>query len=396
MLSSESRGRAPLVLTAAYYASLLLLGLATAAEGPSLPTLATHTSSTLDRIGLIFVADSLGYLVGSLAGGRLYDRLQGHRVMAAMLLLMLGAAVAFPMATTLWLLLVLGVLLGLGKGAVDVGCNTLLQWVHGNRVGPFMNGLHFAYGLGALLAPLLLARVISVTHEIYWVFWIIAILIVPMAAWLWVLPAPAVHSGNTTYATGSTPIIPVIVLMLAFLLYVGAELGFSNWIYTYAIQLKLADTITAAYLTSAYWALFTAGRLLGIWVSTRLRSRTILYIDFAGCLLSLVLIVLARNSSLWLWIGSMGLGLSTASIFPTLLNLAGERLRVTGTITGLFLLGAGVGSMLLPWLIGNAFTSSGPHTMITILLVDMALGLVAILVFGLGNRAASRLKESLP
>jgi len=382
MLSSPERATArPLVLTAAYYASLALLGLAGAAEGPSLPTLAQHTASPLNRIGLLFVADSLGYLIGSMGGGRLYDKLPGHRLMSIMFLLILAGAVFFPVAPYLWLLLALGFLMGIGKGAVDVGSNTLLQWVHGEGVSPFMNGLHFAYGLGAFIAPLLLAQIILLTHEIHWVFWILAILIAPMAIWLWFLPGPAPQTQDGSATAGAVPLVPVLIMILAFVLYVGAELGFSNWIYTYAVTLNLANTVTAAYLTSAYWASFTLARLLGIWVSTRLRSRTILFIDFAGCLISLGLIAIARDSAAMLWVGSISLGLATASIFPTLLLLAGEKLKVTGTITGLFLLGSGVGSMLLPWLIGNAFTSVGPHAMINILFIDMALGLLAVVAF---------------
>ncbi len=365
--------------------------------GPSLPTLASHTSSTLDRIGLLFVADSLGYLIGSLGGGRLYDRLPGHRLMAAMLLLMGFAAVAIPLASILWWLLLFGFLIGLGKGAVDVGCNTLLQWLHGARVGPYMNGLHFAYGLGSFLAPLLLARIFATTHEIQWVFWLIAILTLPLAAWLWLNPAPPTRGAAPARSSSSMVVVPLLLMVLAFVFYVGAELGVSNWMYTYALTLKLADTITAAYLTSAYWAVFTAGRLLGVWISTRLRSRTILFLDFAGCLISLVLIGLAQDSAPMLWVGTIGLGLSTASIFPTLILLAGERLHVTGTITGLFLVGSGAGSMLLPWLIGIAFESISPHTMIAILFLDMALGLATVALFVYGRslrREPASLAES--
>ncbi len=370
-----------LVLTAAYYASLVLLGLATSAEGPSLPTLAQHVSSAVSRMGLLFVADQFGYLLGSLGGGRLYDRLPGHRLMSVMLALMLVTAAVLPLAPAMWLLLVISFFLGTGKGAIDVGCNTLLQWVHGAAVGPYMNGLHFSYGLGSFLAPLLLAQVLPRTHDVFWVFWTISILLAPLVIWLWFLPSPAIPASSSSSSTVSSPLMPVLVMVVAFVLYVGAELGFSNWIYTYALTLKLADTVTAAYLTSAYWAAFTGSRLLGVWISTRLRSRNILFIDFAGCLVSIGLIAVARDSVPVLWIGSIGLGLFTASIFPTMLILAGERLQITGTVTGLFLLGSGGGGMLLPWLIGNAFGSVGPHSMITILFVDMALGLAALALF---------------
>lgn len=373
------------LLTAAYYASFLILGLETGAEGPSLPTLARHTVSGLDRISLIFVTGSTGYLLGSLLGGRLYDRLPGHRVMAASLLIMLATAIVYPLAAALWVLLAAALIMGFGKGALDVGCNTLLQWQRGDRAGPYLNGLHFTFGLGSLIAPILLAQIILRTHDIYWVFWTIAVVILPVMLWLWALPSPHPADHASAMNDASAPFLPVLLIALAFFLYVGAEVGFSSWLYTYAISLELADAVQAAYLTSGFWALFTFGRLLSIWIATRLGSRLILFTDFAGCFLSLVLIWLAPHSLAWLWVGSLGLGFSMASIFPTILILAGERMRVSGTITGWFLLGAGAGGMLLPWWIGNALASTGPLSMIGLVFADIALNVLVLLLFVLGK-----------
>ncbi len=376
----------PLMLTAAYYLSFIILGLASAAEGPSLPTLAKHTSSPLAQIGLIFVFGSLGYLLGSLIGGRAYDRIPGHRLIAFSILIILSTAVIFPLASTLWLLLVAALIMGLGKGALDVGCNTLLQWVYGEKVGPFMNGLHFSFGVGAFLSPILLAQIISITHEIYWVFWTIALLSLPLAVWFWFLPEPPAHLTTDDQKHSPIPFLPVLLILLAFVLYVGAEVGFSSWIYTYAVTLNLATTITSAYLTSAFWGLFTVGRLFGIWVAGRTTPRTILFTDLAGCLVGLGLIILGHTSALLLWIGSSIFGVSMASIFPTILMLAGERLRVTGTITGWFLVGGGVGGMLLPWLIGQAFALIGPGSMMFIIVADLSLEAIVLLVFIYGTR----------
>jgi FHS family Na+ dependent glucose MFS transporter 1 len=371
----------PRMLTAAYYLSFIILGLSTAAEGPSLPKLAAHTSSPLNQISLMFVVGAFGYLLGSLIGGRAYDRLPKHRFMACTLIIMIVSAIVFPIASSLWVLLSAAFAMGLGKGALDVGCNILLQWVHGKGVAPLMNGLHFSFGLGAFLSPILLAQVISITREIYWVFWIIALLMIPLAIWLWFLPAPPVHIHTETSDHLLSSVTPILLIVLAFVLYVGAEVGFSNWIYTYALTLNLATTVTAAYLTSAFWGLFTIGRLLGVWVSTRARSRTILFADFAGCFVSLALILVRRDSAILLWIGTICFGLSMASIFPTILTLAAESLRITGAITGWFLVGAGAGGMFLPWLIGQAFTSSGPQMMMVIVLVDIILNLLTLLFF---------------
>ncbi len=353
----------------------------TAASGPSLLKLADHTSSGLDRISLIFVFGSLGYLIGSFFGGRAYDRFPGHKLMAVTLLFIAIASILIPISSTLNVLLFAMFLSGLAAGILDVGCNTLLLWTHKEKSGPFMNGLHFFFGVGSLIAPLLLAQVLLRTNDIYWMYYAFAIVSLPIMIWLWFLPEPS-HNPQSDEQTNSTfPVVPVLLIVMLFLLYVGLELGFGNWIYTYALTLKLGTTVTAAYLTSAFWGAFTLGRLLGVWVSTRMRAQTTILVDLIGCAISTVLIMLWKESSLVLWIGTFGLGLSMASIFPNIMMLAGERMQITGTITGWFLVGSGAGSMLLPWLLGQIFTYTGPQLMTTVLLVDIVAILVALFIF---------------
>lgn len=371
----------PQIATFVYYMSFIILGATTAASGPSLLKLAEHTSSGLERISLIFVFGSLGYLIGSYFGGRAFDRFAGHKIMAGTLVLIAAACILIPISQTLSLLLFAMLLSGLASGILDVGCNTLLLWTHGEKAGPFLNGLHFFFGVGSLLAPLLLAQVLIRTDDIHWLYWSFAIICVPIGIWLWLLPEPSVHAHVEEGKNIPIQAGPVGLVVLLFLLYVGLELGFGNWIYAYALTLNLETTITAAYLTSAFWGSFTFGRLLGIWVSTRLNSTTILFMDLIGCAVSTIIIMLWKESNVALWIGTFGLGVSMASIFPTLMMLAGERMQITGTITGWFLVGSGGGSMLLPWLIGQIFAFTSPRAMTTVLLVDIAAIFVVLFVF---------------
>lgn len=369
------------IATAAYYLSFIILGLTTAASGPSLLKLSEHTSSGLDRISLIFVFGSFGYLVGSFLGGRAYDRLPGHKLMALTMLIVGIASALIPITGSLEILLLVFFISGLASGVLDVGSNTLILWTHGEKAGPFLNGLHFFFGVGSLIAPILLAQVLLRTGDIHWLYWTFAIACLPIMIWLWSLPEPKHASSSEERDNTSFPVIPVLLIVILFVLYVGLELGFGNWIYTYALTLELGTTITAAYLTSAFWGSFTLGRLFGIWVSTRLRSLTILFVDFAGCAISTILIMLWKDSSLVLWIGTIGLGISMASIFPTFIMLAGERMKITGTITGWFLVGSGAGSMFLPWLIGQIFVRTGPEAMTTVLLIATILLFVFLILF---------------
>ena len=368
-------------LTAVYYLVFILLGLTLATEGPTLLKLAEHTSSEIDQISLIFFFGALGYLAGSYTSGRLYDRLPGHRLMSAMLVV-LGIFIIFvPLATSLALLIGIVMVLGFAKGALDVGGNTLLLWLHNEKVGPFMNGLHAFFGLGAAIAPVIVARVLDASGDVHWVFWIFSIMAFPIALLVWRFPSPQARAVPAEQKEMGIPILPIAIMVACFVLYVGAEVSYGNWIYAYAVKLGLYTEITANSLNSAFWGFFTVGRLLAIWISTRLRPLAILYLDFAGCILSMGLISLFRDSATMLWVGSILLGISYASIFPTFITLSEERMHVTGTITGWFLVGGSIGGMILPVLIGQAFDRFGPVYMIAIVFATVLLNLLSLVLF---------------
>jgi FHS family Na+ dependent glucose MFS transporter 1 len=71
-----------------------------------------------------------------------------------------------PVIQNLWLLVGLIFLIGIMQSSIDVGENTLMVWLHGNKVAPFMNGLHFSFGIGSFTAPLIIAQSLKGTQAI--------------------------------------------------------------------------------------------------------------------------------------------------------------------------------------------------------------------------------------
>src|SRR5437868_8971460 len=103
--SSVSRARGGrIALTAGYCAAFVALGLTTASLGPTLPGLAAQTHARLGLVGLLLTARSLGFLLGSLRGGRLYDHRAGHPLMVAALVAMAALMALAPVPTQFWLL----------------------------------------------------------------------------------------------------------------------------------------------------------------------------------------------------------------------------------------------------------------------------------------------------
>jgi len=357
--------------TFGYYAAFVALGLASASLGPTLPALAEHTHSRLSGISSLFVARSFGYLAGSFFGGRLYDRIPGHPVMGICLLLMAAMLGFAPLIPQLWILNLAILVLGVAEGTLDVGGNTLLVWVHLDRVGPFMNGLHLAFGLGAFLSPLIIAGAMTGGGDIVRAYWALALVLLPAAVWVLRLPSPSAPETVTDGSTDRTDGGLVTLIVVFFVLYTGAEVAFGGWIYSYAVALRLSSGAVAASLTSTFWGALTVGRLLAVPLAIRFPARSVLVVDCLGCLASLALLLMGWQSLTVTFLGTCGIGLSMASIFPAMLSLAQGRMRITGRVMGWFLVGAGAGGMVLPWLIGQVFESAGPRATVVIILFDM-------------------------
>ncbi len=367
--------------TAGYFGTFIALGLASAALGPSLPTLAENTGSSLGLIGLLFTAHALGYLLSAIFGGRLYDRLPGHLVQVVALLLTASALALIPLIPELWILLAVLLVEGVATGALDIGGNTLLVWVHRKGVGPFMNALHFFYGLGAVLSPIIIAQLVAFSGDIIWAYWTLALLALPAVLWLLPRPSPTAQVAPEDEPTGGVKVMLVALVALLLFLYVGAEIGFGGWVYTYALTLGLGTATSAAYLTSAYWGALTLGRLLGIPIAARVRPRWILTGSFLLAILSIGLIMLWPQSTVVLWVGTMGMGLFTGPIFATVMVLAGRHMTITGQITGGFFVGSSLGGMFLPWFIGQLFVPAGPQVMLIAVIVDLVVALGALAIF---------------
>ena len=90
-----------------------------ATYGPALIELACHTSTKLENVSYVFMSRSVGYLVGSIIGGWLYDKYNGHGVLALSCVWSTAMMIVLPYATSLVGLLIVYTLLGIGLGAID-------------------------------------------------------------------------------------------------------------------------------------------------------------------------------------------------------------------------------------------------------------------------------------
>jgi FHS family Na+ dependent glucose MFS transporter 1 len=374
LLPSQLPKARKLRIAAAYYATYVLLGLMLTSIGPSLDALRAQSGSSTEAIALLFTANSLGYIAGSLLAGRLYARIAGNRVLPVALMILALLTLTVPWLGSLGQMILVFGLIGVPLGVMDVGGNTLIVWLYRDDVPPYMNALHLSFGVGAFLGPLVFDRFAVATGDPATTFWLFAALMVPVAAWLASVPSPDSPGAVRATADGRSVLRRyawfIGLMAMFFFMHMGSEMAFGGWIFTYADQATGSET-TARVINSVFWGGLVVGRLVAIPLALRLSPRAMLQLDLIGAVLSLALIVMLPDSTPALWIGTLGFGLSVASMIASSFNLAERRIPIASQVSSSFLVGGSLGSMTLPWLVGQLFVPYGPLSLIWVTTAGM-------------------------
>ena len=368
-----------------YAVVYISVGIGLSMLGPLLPFLADQVSISLGQMGFAFTAQNLGYLIGSLSGGWLFDRVRTHRLMTLFLLVMILTGFLIPLMPWFSALLIVLFFFGLGVGAVDVGTNLNMVWIFQSGVGSYLNALHFIFGVGAFFTPLIITTVLGWTGgNLSWAIWALMLLFIPGLLGLVSSPSPEnLAAANTASPEKVHHVGIILLLILAIFFAVGVQIGFSGWIFSYVSESGIADIATASQITALFWASLSLGRLIAIPISKKVAPGTIVLFNFSLLTLVVILLLIWPTRPGMIWIGSAGVGLATSVLFPTLLSYAKTLVNMTGRVTGLLYLGSSLGMMVLPLSLGQAFDRFGGFAMILVVFGAslMGLGIIILLRF---------------
>ena len=320
-----------------------------------MPYLSNLVNTNLDKISLILIAKPAGMFIGTVLTGYFYDSYKGHIIFSFSLLTLGIGMLLVPNSSSLNILLFLFLIMGTAEGFGHVGGNTLLIWNYNQKSGGLINFLHSCHGLGAFLSPFLLGIFLSNNINQKWIFWIVYLLILPVFIFINFLKSPKNNStGNENENINKENDFKLISLFFMFsFIVVGAEISFGSWIYTYAITKNILMDNQAAYLTSIFFGTMTIGRIIIVPFTKRISFEKIVFFSLLISIISLGSMLIFPESSMFLWIVTIVVGLSISTLFPATLSLAENNLNISGKLTSLFLIGATLGAMILPWTIGQ-------------------------------------------
>jgi MFS transporter, FHS family, glucose/mannose:H+ symporter len=359
-------------LSSAAYAGMFGFGIVMAILGAILPVIAGRMHINLAHAGDLFLVMNAAMLATTLITGPVLDRF-GHRwplisgaCLVAFALWLIAQAEAFAGVRAAV------VVLGLGGGVLNQTTNTLISDIYPewrqktaalNLLGVFfgIGALFIPFTIGSLLHRFGLANILYVTSGL--------VLIPAVLGLVLAFPEPQHRSGTPLNQAGSLlkqPLIWALALLLFF--ESGNEFIIGGYLTTYFTSYSGLAVSAASYLLAVYWGAIMMGRI----VIGRMRIHPVRLVQASaiGVAGSMLLVLFAPPA----WAMAAGvvlLGLSIATIFPTVLAEAGSWFPAySGTVFSILIGVALTGGITLPWATGGLSQHAGIHTGLTLVILD--------------------------
>lgn len=342
------------------YVAFIALGMPDSLLGIAWPTMRVDFGVPLDMLGTLLIGSVSGYMISSFMSGALVGRYGVGKILAASCFLTGLALAGYTIVPEWWMMVLLGVVAGLGAGAIDAGLNTyaaahfsegLVQW------------LHASYGIGITMGPIIMTMALTtydswrVGYRIVAGFqWVMAIAFVLTLSWWGDQKSSDGEKRLTDYKTPMAETLRrprVWLSVLLSFLYVGAEVSLGTWGFSLLTESRGMETALAGFLIGSYWATFTIGRVLAGLFAKRLGVNVLVQ---GG-------IILALLGALLLWwnpfesanaLAVVMIGLAVARVYPGLISGTSSRVdaKYAANTIGMQMAASGLGSALIPGMVG--------------------------------------------
>ncbi len=340
------------LITTTCYVAFVVLGVCGTLLGPMFQSLTQRFNMPLADGGIFTALQFAGVASANLIGGRLVDRLNARYLLCGGALVMGSGLILIGIAPVLPVALLGALFLGMGYGTLDVSSNVSIALLNPDRAGAALNTLNMYYGVGAIVGP----QVVNVAlglHNFTLAFYATAVtalaLVVPFS-----MISLHVPTGDGSRPPAKINWITLLPFGLLLFTYVGAEVGYSSWIFTQLTHVVLSTEAVAALATSAFWAGLTLGRVAASLLLRRLTDEQMLVFSILVLGAGVVLLLLAPTATMVAVISSFIVGAGCAPVFPLIVAMINNTYpEARGTASGTLMAGGTIGASVLPWIQGQ-------------------------------------------
>ena len=385
MTIKQSLNKVPkLGLLVLAYIAFIALGMPDGLLGVAWPSIQKSFGVALDAVGVLMPISVAGYMTSSFCSGPLIQRFGVGKILTISCVLTGTALISYTLVPAFWMMAVLGVLGGLGAGAIDAGLNNYVA-AHYNE--SLMQWLHASYGVGVTCGPVIMTIALStwnswhIGYRIVGVFQFVMALAFFITLPMWVKnqsqkgDAPAEVKPAVKVSMLSTMKQPRAWLSAAlFFTYVGAEVSFGTWTYSLLVVSRQVNPEMAGIVAGSYWATFTIGRIIAGLYAKKVGVHTLAQCSLAAAILGAVLLL--WNPAEWTNLLAVAIiGLAIAPIFPAFISGTGSRVgsNHAGNTIGMQMAASGLGTAVIPSLLGVLAVTFSLEVMPLCMVIDFVI-----------------------
>jgi fucose permease len=365
------------------HAGFALAGMATTLLGPVVPALASRWRLADATVATLFTTQYVCSTTVTLASSALVARLDVIRVIITAYALFAAGVLALGVLPWPWIVGATA-LYGCGLGLVLPTTNLLVARMHPGREASAVSFVNVSWSIGAVAWPLivgLLAQAGSIVAPLTALAVLMGMVMVRLALDVRALSgAGRVHGGAVTIAGGveagaepSRSLVAIFAVLL--MLYSGSEASIGGWVAEHVRRLGGSRWAMSATL---FWAAISVGRLSTPFVLPRAGERRVLTAGLVAAALGAAALAIAPGPPVALVAVTIaGLGLSP--VFPvTFAALSRDVGPTRPRLVGPLFACTGIGSALLPWIVGFGSTLTGSLRVGLVVPVLGSLGLLAL------------------
>ncbi len=289
-----------------------------------IPAVQSKFQLTEGTLGLLLLAPSGGILLALLFAGGLIAKLGSHRVV---LIAALSNSIMLPLIALAPGPFLLGfclMIFGAGISLMDVAMNEQAVLVERKAGKPMMSSFHAGYSVGSVVGALIGAGMAALPHATIFQHFILVAVCAAVVSYFSTRNLQPVKAEETKKrVVFQLPEQALWVLgAIAFASALGESTS-SDWSGVYLKNVLGTDSSTAALGYAAFSAMMTLGRLMGDWLTRKLKPAVIIRVG--GITAAMGFVVAGMTSMPWLAISGFALtGFGLANIIPLLYSTAGN------------------------------------------------------------------------
>jgi len=334
-----------------------------------------------EKIGISIAIQSISNMIGGMISSPLIKKF-GKKSILTLFCVLFSSFGLLIFAHSFYFVLIVMAITGVAWGLCNNLVHVLLIGNHGDNEAS-ISALHTSYAVGSFVGPFII--VLFSFMNIGWRFPVILIFIGSIAL------IPFLFKVNTNFNNANIKIVNIpktnikllndkgfIICVLLYFAYIGIEVSINAWLPVFLEYDKHFPSSLAQLGISIVWLTIIFSRLMCIILRKRMRNHDILVYQCIGLLITLIIVIVSLGT-VFTFISLVLLGFVMGGISPSNAENAKSYLAENSASSGIIFAGGGLGSMLLPLLIGFITGKSTVfYGMLCILFFSAFIMLVAI------------------